>query len=460
VHERHWKLIAWLLVGTMSLAARAGYAQAPAEKSAAKPAAQAKVDVGYITPKTAAVVVAHPRRVLTSPEMELLPTEVLTAAGVKAAGIDPLQIEQVLVIVEPPQTIGPVVDGAFVLRMTSPVDVQKVFPSLQTEEAQLSGKAYRKGRTPADLSLFQPDDRTLILGTDDVLHRMMANHAKPEPGDAARVLERVTDLPDVLALVLVEPIRPLAAQAPLPPLGGLDKVPNLLYSVGAKANLTGDMNVSLNLRAVDEKAAQQLEEIIDQWLKMGREMVRAKMQADMARQAQSDDPVQQAMAKYLDRVTDRLFQAAKPVRNGKNLTLAGSLKMSQMAAVGALASLLMPAMQSARERARRAQSANNLKQLALAMHTYHDKHRAFPARAISKDGKPLLSWRVQLLPFLEQQALYEQFRLDEPWDSEHNRKLIPLMPAVFGGPKPGAKPAKPVMTQCLGVAGKGMMFDG
>jgi len=83
--------------------------------------------------------------------------------------------------------------------------------------------------------------------------------------------------------------------------------------------------------------------------------------------------------------------------------------------------------------AKRQVSANNLKQLALAMHNYHDAHGHFPPAAIySKDGKPLLSWRVLLLPYLEQENLYKQFKLDEPWDSAHNKALLKANPKVFG----------------------------
>jgi len=81
----------------------------------------------------------------------------------------------------------------------------------------------------------------------------------------------------------------------------------------------------------------------------------------------------------------------------------------------------------------RGQSNNNLKQIAIAFHQYHDTYKSLPLHAIySKDGKtPLLSWRVAILPFIEQDALYKQFKLDEPWDSEHNKKLIPLMPRIY-----------------------------
>ena len=95
-----------------------------------------------------------------------------------------------------------------------------------------------------------------------------------------------------------------------------------------------------------------------------------------------------------------------------------------------------------KEGASRAQSANNLKQIGLAMHNYHDTHNEFPAHAIyDKDGKkPLLSWRVAVLPFIGENDLYNEFKLDEPWDSAHNKKLIEKMPPIYepvGGGKKG-----------------------
>ena len=89
--------------------------------------------------------------------------------------------------------------------------------------------------------------------------------------------------------------------------------------------------------------------------------------------------------------------------------------------------------------AERARSMNNLRQLMLALHNYHDAHGHFPTDIRDKDGKPLLSWRVHILPYIEQENLYRQFKLDEPWDSEHNKKLVKSMPKVFavrGRPTP------------------------
>jgi hypothetical protein len=83
-------------------------------------------------------------------------------------------------------------------------------------------------------------------------------------------------------------------------------------------------------------------------------------------------------------------------------------------------------------------SRNNLKQIALAMHSYNDAKGTLPPAALSKGGRPLLSWRVLLLPYLDQAELYKAFRLDQPWDSPHNRKLLARMPAVYR--TPGARP--------------------
>ena len=78
---------------------------------------------------------------------------------------------------------------------------------------------------------------------------------------------------------------------------------------------------------------------------------------------------------------------------------------------------------------------NNLKQFALAMHNMHDVFGRFPDDdGIDNENKGNLSWRVWMLPYLEQAALYEQFHLDEPWDSDHNKTLIEKMPAIFESP--------------------------
>ena len=123
-----------------------------------------------------------------------------------------------------------------------------------------------------------------------------------------------------------------------------------------------------------------------------------------------------------------------------------------------LIALLLPAVQAAREAARRAQCVNNLKQIGLALHNYHAANNTFPkAASTDKKGKKLLSWRVAILPYIEQNALYEKFKLDEPWDSPHNKELIQSMPQTFACP---SRPiTEPGMTPYRSFVGNGALFD-
>jgi hypothetical protein len=104
----------------------------------------------------------------------------------------------------------------------------------------------------------------------------------------------------------------------------------------------------------------------------------------------------------------------------------------------ALKGYFQRALALAQEGSMRSISQNHMKQLNLAILTYADKNKVLPERAIrSKDGKPLLSWRVAILPFIEEEKLYKEFHLDEAWDSEHNRKLIERMPLIYVSPDTG-----------------------
>jgi len=128
------------------------------------------------------------------------------------------------------------------------------------------------------------------------------------------------------------------------------------------------------------------------------------------------------------------------------------------AAAPVMAAFGLPAVVSARSAARRAQSLSNMRQLGVVMQMYMARHGSFPpAYTTDADGRPLLSWRVQMLPYIGQQALYERFNMDEPWDSENNKKLIPLMPMTLRSP--GSR-ASQGMTNYLTVRGKDTVFPG
>ncbi|MCU0702576.1 MAG: DUF1559 domain-containing protein [Fimbriiglobus sp.] len=105
-------------------------------------------------------------------------------------------------------------------------------------------------------------------------------------------------------------------------------------------------------------------------------------------------------------------------------------------------------------------SSNNLKQIALAFHNHQSAHQFFPPPAsLGKKGKKLLSWRVAILPYVEHDALYKQFKLDEPWDSEHNLKVMKdnPMPKVFA--LPGSTDEQDKKTHYQVFVGNGAGFE-
>ncbi|MBL4883335.1 MAG: DUF1559 domain-containing protein [Planctomycetaceae bacterium] len=98
---------------------------------------------------------------------------------------------------------------------------------------------------------------------------------------------------------------------------------------------------------------------------------------------------------------------------------------------------------------------NNLRNINVALLDFRTKNGHFPpAVVMGPDGKTPYSWRVALLPFLDQAALYKQYRLNEPWDSEHNMKLAKVVVPVYHNPNDD----KPTNSSYFAVVGKNTLF--
>ncbi len=109
--------------------------------------------------------------------------------------------------------------------------------------------------------------------------------------------------------------------------------------------------------------------------------------------------------------------------------------------VALMGGLLIPAVGQARFAARRAQCSNNMKQLGLATHNYHDVYSTMPTTTAGKDGDPLVSWRLHVTPFLEQQAIYEAYDQKETFDSPANSGLSSMALLTYICPEdPAALP--------------------
>jgi prepilin-type processing-associated H-X9-DG protein len=127
---------------------------------------------------------------------------------------------------------------------------------------------------------------------------------------------------------------------------------------------------------------------------------------------------------------------------------------------GPMLALLLPAVQAAREAARRIHCANNLANISLAMVNYQTRYGAFPPAYIpDKNGKPMHSWRVLLLPDLERSDLYNAYRFDEPWDSPNNRKVSQTVIRLFQCPS-ARHAADDCTTDYMMVVGPHTITDG
>jgi hypothetical protein len=111
--------------------------------------------------------------------------------------------------------------------------------------------------------------------------------------------------------------------------------------------------------------------------------------------------------------------------------------------------------------ATRIMAQNQMKELSLGLVNYAENNdgRLPPHAVFGSDGQPLLSWRVLILPFVEQDQLFHEFHLDEPWDSPHNLRLLPRMPRIYAPPSWRSKP-KENTTFYQVFVGRGAAFEG
>ena len=134
---------------------------------------------------------------------------------------------------------------------------------------------------------------------------------------------------------------------------------------------------------------------------------------------------------YVIELLDRIEEAAEEEAADKAASQADSIA-SEPTQTGRVPNNVV---NSVRGAVFRTQTISRLKQVVTGLLQYEAAKGEFPPAAImTADGKPGLSWRVAILPMIEQEALYRQFKLDEPWDSDHNKALVAQMPSIYESP--------------------------
>lgn len=363
-----------------------------------------------------------------------------------------------------------------VLAFSAAFDKARVVKALMpgAAEEQVNGKTvFRGAGAPVEVSF--PDDRHILVGFDGSLNYYLARPV-PKDGPLAPALKLAAAGQKVL--VAAGDISAL----PIPP-GALESLPADVRPILKAKQLTLAVDLGnearLDLRAAytDADAATDAERAVKALADLGRAelaKMRKALEADIGdpnvKAPRPLDDLPEAIGRVfalgaVNRLDGTLADPKFITRAGNELALAVPMPKELLTAAGGVVALgsvaLVPAVTKVREAAGRAQSQNNLKQLMLAVHNYEAVHGHLPRDIVDKNGKPLLSWRVSILPFIEQDNVYKLFKLDEPWDSENNKPLSQVIIKTFLSPDGGDfKDADGFgLTSYRGVSGPGAAFD-
>jgi hypothetical protein len=427
-------------------------------------------ELGLVAPDGLAFIHVRLADIWKSEHFREWRTTVLKAGQAALAAFDarffpsPSSLERVTIFVPSPKQKDADPKPIIIIATSKPIDKEgfkrNTVPGA-TEKKTAAGTLLVDARKRTEI--YFPDGETMVVGPAGAVEDFLSQPRKAT-GNLTEAL-RLTGSKKALVWAF-NPER-------LPPRA-LEEVPATFRPLLQGKLLVGTIDLDqgrIDVRAAyagaeeatnAEKAAQEAIQLARLFLAKGRSELEKKVTGD--NKAASLEELPEAAASLfalglLNRVEE--FLDSSPIKKEGN-ALHASLKLPQggaavlsMAAMGS--ALLVPAVQKVREAASRTQGTNNLKQIGLAMHNWHAVYKTFPAAAIcDKQGKPLLSWRVAILPFVEEEKLWKQFKMDEPWDSEHNRKLIPLMPQVYMVP---ASPTKRGETHYRVFVGGGAGFE-
>jgi hypothetical protein len=394
--------------------------------------------------------------VKSQPELELIPWEIISTATKEQFGFDAVLIQSIDVTVGMPSPAGPEIGAS--IRTSQKVDIAD-FNLPDLGELQTSPKRadlrFRQ-MTNSPIRLTQTEPNRVFLGTDATLRRMLANKST-----SSKSLEVLKDSQAPVRVVLaMAPLRDMAlgfledfpGQLPPPVLKPLRTLLEKTKVIRVTSTVGMSSKLGLDLYAEEVGAVKELESAIAELRDFGVAMAEAQVKANLENDPNVSDAMKQSVDAYAKRLKKALSVAQWKV-NGDRLSI--EIDSNGTAAIGIATGLLLPAVQAARAAAQRMSGSNNQKQIMLALLNYESAYKAFPNRVWKKDGDtPLLSWRVAILPFIEEAQLYQEFHLDEPWDSPHNIKLLDRMPATLKNPR---VPTQPGYTTYLWPCGEGTL---
>ncbi|TWT43580.1 hypothetical protein KOR42_43980 [Thalassoglobus neptunius] len=315
----------------------------------------------------------------------------------------------------PPQTPPPPV---ILVQLVPDVDIQNILDSVP--EGEPIDLQTGKGVKTADGVVLPLSDSQLIFGPQIDLETVPTD-AGTGPISAALTRMQKQDIGIALDMQTVtKVIGELQGDQPNPMIGMAMTFLQQVKTASIASDLEDSQLLQAKIDAINADSAQGLQSMLNSYLAMGKQQFE---------KSKSQLPEHDEFRTLVSALVD---QAA--------ISTEGTLITVNVPRPEGFENLPNAIQQVAEMERKKAEEIyvprNNMKQIGLAFHNYHDVYKSLPAADSNGVAEKLqgkgLSWRVHLLPFLEQAPLYEQFHLDEPWDSEHNKTLIQEMPAAFG----------------------------
>jgi hypothetical protein len=372
----------------------------------------------------------------------------------KKCPIDPATLDRITVILLTPETLGnpfPRVDpeavsALFVVSTTKPFDRLTLIQALGSKE-----KVYRSHVYYFNEELWSGlavvDERTFLIGSEEALVRFFEMSRRPDPtGPLQAALAEAHGKHQIV--IGLNPV--LLGKSE----GAKFMPPSMQQLLGGHAGiLTLDLDDGIQLKTrldfLDQDKARAGEQALRDTIQLARAGLSQpideleKMLHAPEKASATDLPQNFGMLVAVGflRELDSLLKEAPVNRQGLGVHFGLTYK-KQVAAPLLLASagsLLMArsayaSFESVAESIGKQKNPieEHLRTLAQALDKYRDERGAYPPPAIyDREGRPVLSWRVALLPYLGEEALYKSFKLDEPWDSLHNKRLLKRFPKAL-----------------------------
>jgi len=389
------------------------------------------------------VIVAgiRPSKVAANDGMQQLVKLVEESTGAEKNDIRIADIDQFLVIGprRPNVDTPSIAEAVLELRMTKPTDfaafLEHHIGAHSSEDQTVDGFKIVTKHSPVKKHspcAYIVDDRTLLFGPWYSLQELLQSRRQADAGphwlDRLNMVARRDALFGFDVSFLEGEMEQQFQRRPNPMLGMVSPLWQNTQQVIAGANL--DEGLSLNVHGFgdDEVAAEKIQLTLQNLIPIANGL----LTGGKASVQDGEDPEKKAIMKAIE-IAEEVMQSMKVTRDGKKVSINAA---GDGDSVAALTALLLPALHSARESARRAQGRSNLKQIMLTLHNYHQSNGSFPPAVLTgPDGKTKYSWRVALLPYMDQHQLYEAYDRNEPWDGPNNRKLLGQIPAVLRSAK-------------------------